>query len=47
MEESVKDHAIFDLNRVDDPRGHFQTNLAVAYASGLAALKQVLMEDSS
>ena len=47
MEEMSEDHGIFDLKRVDDPRGHFQTNLAVAYASGLAALKQVLMEDSS
>ena len=47
MEQNDKDHAIFDLTRVDDPRGHFQTNFAVAYASGLAALKEVLLEDSS
>lgn len=46
MEQNPDDHAIFDLKRVDDPRGHFQTHLAVAYASGLAALKTSFMEGS-
>ena len=47
MEEMSEDHGIFDLKRVDDPRGHFQTNLAVAYASGLAALQDIFAEDKS
>eukprot|EP00439_Symbiodinium_sp_Y106_P020584 s4604_g2.t1 len=47
LEECDAEHPIFDIKRIDDPRGRFQTNLAVTYASGLSAIREILSEDAA